>query len=1319
MFGRLGTIWAECGLDTTKLDMGVARAKGSLAGLSGSANAMSGAFKGLALGVGLVGGAVAIASIKLAADFDKSMRKVWSLTKESEEVFEGWKESIKEASKDLPYSAKEMAEAFYWIKSDMPDATDAQQLKTLETAARGAVGGVAELEETTSALVQAQNAYGEMRPDYYMDLMNKAVERGSITLQDFVSNQGKVLGSAALADISFQEIAAAVATLTRKAVPADTAFMALNQTIMGFLKPTDEARDIAQAAGVELSLAALQSKGLAGALLEIGQKIPDDQLAELFPNVRSLKAVFPLAATAASEFATDLAAMGDAAGTSARMFDRNSKSTENLAKVAFGKLQLILIDLGEKMLPTVNKGIEALGRIFEGKNEVVNMFVGALKALADIIMTVGRAIIDFKPLLVGLIAAFAMFKGAAIFSGIQAAFAGLTTAGPGIKLLQNVVANLGLGFTASAASIGGFATSLGTIGLAVAPVALALGLAVSETIKEGREAEKAAKALVKHQQSQGELAASTVPLVTKLEDARKRMSEAAQGSAEYAAAAEEVKSIQNEIAANFPSLVDHWDAERNAILRNTEELKRQLAYRMGAAQLKPVTEGAPPEFQSMEVLLQQGDKASANFDKMSGGVQKLVTALDSAGVATGDLGYVSDAWYKSAEDGQAVTIMLLNRLKDAGQMTGGEFDRVTGIMSRLTEQSTLFGGTLGYLNSQIVTSGQEWDMAVAGMVDKARQAGAEAGQLPEEVALAFTSRVPAFQEAGVQAISAFLQGSAGMEAQAAGELAQGLFNTETFTSTGNEAADAVLAAMQAKLKQARLEMSVDSMLENVRSAIEGLWSGPKKQEVQIDVSQTGGDEVRNILDKIVPSAKQVDKQRPKVVASGDASRANSTIDNLLTRGRNLDGRTIATVNILAKIIGSGPFSAAEYAEYLEKTISSAQPSILVSGGMGSWMEGLPPTAVFGNLAEEMTSLDSAWTKLNGTALVGWSQSVDNAQFSEMEQAISDLGKEMAGPQLAAWRGMRAAYDAAKAALKGYSDQIDAHENNINNLSHAQEELNRQLQEHQNTLSKLQQMKIAGEGARADKSFKMQQDINRLQLDILKAQGEGRYNDAAKLAGDKARLEKAKQIYDLETGVKYDEKKRALEKLLDPMKGQEMSYARLKKAIADEIKIIGDDKTGLKGALKRTENQIWQNRNKVWHLKVEFDNASKHVQAYEERINAMAQNFLAHYREMIAAQEELNRQMEKEKEEAGGGRTGSYATGGPVITTGLAYLHAGEYVLSKSMLRAMRGTDRSYVRNVNSNQVYNFHFDRLILEGVQDAAGLRRELSEARLRMAVP
>ena len=93
-FGNLGTIWAELAIDTRKLDAGIMAANVKLASAS---NAVGGfgrtltaqSTKLITVG-GLMAGAVVgigIASTKMAADFEKSMRNVNSISKLSETQF--------------------------------------------------------------------------------------------------------------------------------------------------------------------------------------------------------------------------------------------------------------------------------------------------------------------------------------------------------------------------------------------------------------------------------------------------------------------------------------------------------------------------------------------------------------------------------------------------------------------------------------------------------------------------------------------------------------------------------------------------------------------------------------------------------------------------------------------------------------------------------------------------------------------------------------------------------------------------------------------------------------------------------------------------------------------------------------------------------------------------------------------------------------------------------------------------------------------------------------------------------------------------------
>lgn len=1314
----MGSIWAEMGLDTTKLDMGCAKAAASLKALEGSNSALGKSAVMAGKSIALIGAAVAVSAVKLAVDFESAMYRAWSVTDATKEQMKGWGDQILEMSKTVPTSAKSMAEALYWIKSDMPTATEVQQMATLKIATEGAVGGVAELSDATEALITVQNAYNDMDPAKYMDLMNLAVKRGSITLQDFVGNMGKVSGTAAAFGIPFNEISAAVSTLTRKGIPAETAFMALNNLILKIVNPTQDAADAATELGLTFDYNTLKARGLGGMLADIADKVGDDKgkIVELIPELRGLKAAFPLAGTAAGEFAEDLALTANAAGTSAAMYAKIMQDPAKKFAVAVNNMKAPLIELGTNMMPALERAMAKIVTILEGKNATFNLFGQILKGAATAVWDFAGALKQVWPILVGFGAAFALFKISNFISAIQ-----LAASGTGI--LGKAMFNLQMGFMTGQASYVGFAGSLASIALVAAPAAIAFGLFVDQTQKQEAAAEAAATGFKKMAEEQGALAASTLPLVAKLDEARKKQSEAAAGSQEYIDASNQVRDVQNQIAANFPSLASGWDLERNAIMGNSKELKIQLATRMGLAGIKPPTVGAPPEYQSMEVMLQQTEKTSKNYGTMSGEVTQLTKALGEAGVETVNLGYVSDAWYRSAEDGTAVTMQLFSQLKDSGAQAGSAWIEATRLMDDLKNKSVLWGGTLGFLNSQIVTSGQQWDTAVQGMVDKSRSAGAAAAAIPREVSLSFMSSIPAFQSAGVQAfgayISAISQGNIG-PAAAAG-IAQQLFNTGTFTSTGVAAVDAALSAMAASVKADKLKNAVINAVKtgfdlgpveettkkvNVEVSDHGTGASTVKSIAQVErtannshgvaaVRQTDNDTGRSVLGSLRQVANYANSSHPVMHVSVVYDKAAVPGSALHYFGTNQE---------------AGKFAQQKFQEGLNS--GGGVKGTVIYGG-GSMTGGGP-------LQANITALESAWAALSSTALVGWSKDVDNATagFDKMEQAIMALGGAMGGSQLEAWRGMRKAYDDANIALAEYQKQMDASDVRTNKLTHSQELLNRTLTAQQTTLTKLSQIKIAGEGAASDKQFTEQHELNRLQLEILKAQKEGRFNDAAKMAADKLKLEKEKAILDLQTTYDYEKQKRGLEKLLDPLKGQEMTYKDIVKQLTAQQKLVATTQA----AIKKVEGQINKEKDAQWKLRLEYDACNKAVQTYSAQVDKMAANFVKHYEEMKAAAEALNKEIASSPNKA----LAIYQS----QLTGMAREHKSRYL---DMIASARSLNQAVAMGTlsgglgasnmaagsSTTTTHNFFIDKLVLNNVQDVPSLKTELMNARLRIATP
>jgi len=1287
---------------------------------------------------------VAGASLKMAADFDKVAREVNTMADLSEGAFDRLKSDILEMSRHTEHSAKGLMQGMYWIKSAMPDASVADTMKVLEASSELAIAGLSDMADTADLVTTALNAWGLSAESstHVTDVLFETVRRGKTKISELTANFSKAASAAALMNVPIEDLGAATATLTRIGIPADRTLMALNRVLLGMNKPTKETAEWIRSLGYANAQAMVDAIGLKGVLTELSRSFGGnaEAMAAMFPNIRELLALLPLTGKNFGDIMRDFEEFADVTGTVERATGQMRKTFEYQFKEMKNKVGAVLIDLGEKIMPVARNAVDGLGRIVEGKNAAFNTLGKLLSSAAGSATGFASALASVKPALYGVIAALGALKLVGVFS------AGPSTIAGGFTALHTAIANTMPMLVATHPLI----TGLGVAGIAAAA---GIGFFISEIKREDEAAEKAAQALVRHQKEQGDLAASTYPLITKLEEARAQMNNAAEGSDEYAAAADAVKDIQNEIAANFPSLVAGWDAERNATLKSTEELKRNLAARMGIAGIKMTTPGTTPEFQNLEVMVEQGQKASENFDTMASKVQDLAEAFSDAGLETSYLGYLTDAWYRSAEDGASVTMQLLSQLSDTGKLANEDLFNIAKILHNLQGDVTLFGGTLDHLNQQIIASGPAVSEAAATFIAKMREEGKAGGEVPKDIITAFTSAVPQFQEVGVQALSAWIQGASSIEAGEANKLAQQLFNTGEFKATGEAAVDAALTAVKTALQQSReaakedIEVGIKVDDKGTAGAIKEALSGVEKKAKDVDklkpktkVSAPGAEETIKQLFRVQSMARQIPRE--------------ITIRTVVTPGHASTFTPMEPVEIgrwLADGISTGYYANAEKLGAAVSIDSNAlKQAVSAMGASWSQLSSFFSGTYFGEYTDELLRMREALAMLTNTNwdVVGsqlatievyerqikeWeimrlravqagdeqARAAAEAQKAALENALALERTQLELNQAAAASaGLNAqttdlirSWRAAKDAMAVYERQMQAIDAVINKLSHDQELLNWEIQKHEENLNRLRQMKIKGEGAREDKSFKLQQEMNKLQLEILKAQQEGRFNDAARLAQDKARLEKQKEIFDLETSVEYDPKRRALEKMLDPLKGQEMSYNDIVKAIKKELDILGDPSKpkSLRGRLKKIEDDLRRQRNRVWELKVEYDNSVKHVQQYEAAINSMYTNFMNHYREMLAAQQELNRAMGQGAGQTGGGLP-HYQHGGPVMRTGAAYLHAGEYVLSKAMLASM-GAGRSY----------SYHFDTLevVLPNVRDYADFARELQGARLRMAVP
>jgi TP901 family phage tail tape measure protein len=379
-----------------------------------------------------------------ATDFDKQMRNIQSISKQSDESLKGLGATFKTLSTDITQTtdnAASLAAGFYQVQSSGFEGGAAMEV--LKASTKAASAGLTDTETAAKGILAVLNAYG-MGADQatrVSDVMFKTVDRGIINFEELSGQIGDVISTASTAGVPIEQVGAAIATLTKGGLSGAEAVTALNQVMLTFIAPSKDEIKTAKALGIEFNANTLATKGLGGAMAMVGQVAGGnvETMAKLFGNVRALKGALGLTRGEGAAFAGDLTAMQGAAGATAKAFEIQTKSydaqaknfsnTVNVLKIAIGEQLLpIMTGLGQAVLPVVRafsnlpepakKVVVVLGILLAVLGPLLTMAglaVSGIAALGGVFGVVGGAIAAVigtigAPLLIiiGAIAAFAL-----------------------------------------------------------------------------------------------------------------------------------------------------------------------------------------------------------------------------------------------------------------------------------------------------------------------------------------------------------------------------------------------------------------------------------------------------------------------------------------------------------------------------------------------------------------------------------------------------------------------------------------------------------------------------------------------------------------------------------------------------------------------------------------------------------------------------------------------------------------------------------------------------------------------------------------------
>jgi TP901 family phage tail tape measure protein len=272
-------------------------------------------------------------SIKELAAYEKQLAEVSTmLDDQTMRYLPQYKEELADLAIEYGESTEALSRGLYDILSASIDAADA--LDVLEVATKAAKAGLTDTGTAADAITTVLNSYSMEAEEAgrVSDILFATVKRGKTTFGQLAPSIGKVTSLAASAGLSIEEVAAALATMTRAGVQTDIAITSLKGILTTFLAPQQKSVDVAKKWGIELNTNTLRTKGLTGVVREL-KTMNQESVASIFSNVRALTGLSALLQQSeghTSDLAIAMSSLGMTEDALDKMMDNTSTKLNQL-----------------------------------------------------------------------------------------------------------------------------------------------------------------------------------------------------------------------------------------------------------------------------------------------------------------------------------------------------------------------------------------------------------------------------------------------------------------------------------------------------------------------------------------------------------------------------------------------------------------------------------------------------------------------------------------------------------------------------------------------------------------------------------------------------------------------------------------------------------------------------------------------------------------------------------------------------------------------------------------------------------------------------
>ncbi len=409
----LGSMFVRIGATTGGLKTGLMSASGMIGKFGGIAKGAMMTAAGAVAAVGVVAGVMAVKSVKAFADVEEGYAKVNTLLDEgqdSQKIFAKFVAETNVAMGNQGDQLDVLDGLYQTISAGITDTTEAQEF--MEAATIAAVGGSAKLSDVILAGTKTMAAFGE-KAGSAMDVMDSfaaTVKAGQLTMGELATAFPKVAGVAADMGLSLDETLGIVAGLTKVMGDADAATTGFSAIMTKILQPTEAMKTAVKSLGYDSALAMIQEEGLMKSLELLNEAVFKDTaaMAELFGNVRAVRAVLPALGAASEAVATSIESQGDKAGLAKKQLGDMASTTKFSLGELTSAMQNMMVTIGEAIMPAIQPLVDMFAEFLPTAMEKIQPII------LQVVDVLSELMVAVAPLIPPLLEIASMFLDTAV-----------------------------------------------------------------------------------------------------------------------------------------------------------------------------------------------------------------------------------------------------------------------------------------------------------------------------------------------------------------------------------------------------------------------------------------------------------------------------------------------------------------------------------------------------------------------------------------------------------------------------------------------------------------------------------------------------------------------------------------------------------------------------------------------------------------------------------------------------------------------------------------------------------------------------------------